>query len=54
MNVIPRKVLAELSINDFFHVEIDITGISRDHMDGIAAKNSEAPFIHSARRHPLF
>jgi len=53
LNVVPRKVLAELSIKGVFHVEIDITGITRNCMDIIAAKIGEAPCIHSARWNPL-
>jgi hypothetical protein len=53
LNVVPRKVLAELSIRGVFHVDIDISGITRDCMDIIAAKIGEAPCIHSARWHPL-
>jgi hypothetical protein len=54
LNVVPRKVLAELSLTGVFHVEVDIAGISRDCMDIIAAKIGEAPCVHSARWHPLF
>ncbi len=53
LNVVPRKVLAELSLQGVFHVEIDVAGISRDRMDIIATKIGEAPCIHSARWHPL-
>ena len=53
LNLVPRKVLAELSIKGVFHVEIDITGIRQDCMDIIAAKIGEAPCIHSARSYPL-
>ena len=53
LNVVPRKVLAELSIRGVFHVEVDIAGISPDYMEIIAAKIGEAPCIHSARWHNL-
>ena len=53
LNVVPRKVLAELSLNGVFHVEIHISGITRECMNIIAAKIGEAPCIHSARWHPL-
>lgn len=52
-NVVPRKVLAELSLKGVFHIEVDVTGIAQDRMDIIAAKIGEAPSIHSARWHPL-
>ena len=54
LNVVPRKVLAELSLKGVFHVEVDITGITHERMDIIAAKIGEAPCVHSARWHPLF
>jgi hypothetical protein len=53
LNVVPRKVLAELSLRGVFYVEIDISGITQDCMDIITAKIGEAPCIHSARWHPL-
>ena len=53
LNVVPRKVLAELSLKGVFHVEVDITGLTRDGMDIIAAKIGEAPCVHSARWHLL-
>jgi hypothetical protein len=54
LNLVPRKVLAELSTNGVFHVEIDISGISQECIDRIAAKIREATCVHSARWHPLF
>jgi hypothetical protein len=53
LNVVPRKVSAELSLKGVFHVEVVVTGISRDCMDIIAAKVGEASCIHSAHWHPL-
>ena len=53
LNVVPRKVLAELSITGVFHVEVDIAGISGDCVDIIASKIGEAPCVHSARWHPI-
>jgi hypothetical protein len=53
LNVVPRKVSAELSLKGVFHVEIDVMGITPHCMDIIAAKIAEATCIHSARWHPL-
>ena len=53
LNVVPRKILAELSLTGVFYVEVDISGITPDCMAVIAAKIGEAPCIHSARWHPL-
>jgi hypothetical protein len=53
LNIVPRKVLAELSSRGVFHVEVDIAGLSEDCVDIIAAKIGEAPCIHSASWHPL-
>ena len=54
LNVVPRKVLAELSTKGVFHVQVDVTGITQDCMAVIAAKIGEAPCIHSARWHAPF
>ena len=53
LNVLPRKVHADLSTNGVFHVEIDVTGIPTPMMDIVAGKIAESPSIHSARWHPL-
>jgi hypothetical protein len=53
LNIVPRKVLAELSSSGVFHVEVDIAGLPEDFMDIIAAKIGEAPCIHSASWAPL-
>jgi hypothetical protein len=53
LNIVPRKVLAELSSSGVFHVEVDIAGLPEDFMDIIAAKIGEAPCIHSTSWHPL-
>jgi hypothetical protein len=54
LNVVPRKFLAELSTNGLFHMEIDVTGITRECMDSIARKIGQAPCIHTVRWHPRF
>jgi hypothetical protein len=53
LNVVPRKVLAELSLKGVFYVEVDVSGIAQECMDIVAAKIGESPCIHSARWHPL-
>jgi hypothetical protein len=53
MNLLPRKVHADLSTNGLFHIEIDIAGIPRYLMDVVVGKIAESPCIHSARWLPL-
>jgi hypothetical protein len=53
LNALPRKVTTELSINDVFHVEIDVSGIPEHMMNILARKIAESPCIHSARWYPL-
>jgi hypothetical protein len=51
LNVLPRKVTAELCITGVYHVEVDILGMPEDTLRGIAAKLGETPCIHTARWH---
>jgi hypothetical protein len=45
LNVLPRKVLAELATTDLFHIEVDITGLSEEMVGIITAKIGEAPSV---------
>jgi hypothetical protein len=51
LNILPRKVVAEIATNGIVHVEVDITGLSGDAMTLIAAQIGEAPCILSSRWH---
>jgi hypothetical protein len=53
LNILPRKVLAELSTRDVFHVELDIGGLTEDTVRLIAAKLRESPTILYAQWHRL-
>jgi hypothetical protein len=51
LNILPRKVVAEIATTGIFHVEVDVTGLSEDTVSLIAAKIGEVPCILSARWH---
>jgi hypothetical protein len=51
LNVLPRKVLAEIATTGNVHVEVDVTGLSEDTICLIAAKLGQAPFIVNAYWH---
>jgi hypothetical protein len=51
LNVLPRKVTAELCITGVFHVEVDILGITEESLKIIAAKLAQSPCVQSARWH---
>ena len=51
LNVVPRKVTAELCMTGIYHVEVDILGIPEDTLKMIATKLGESPCIHTARWH---
>jgi hypothetical protein len=53
LNLLPRKVTAELSTGGLFHVEIDIGGIPEHMMSIVTDKIAASPCIHSARWHHL-
>jgi (p)ppGpp synthase/HD superfamily hydrolase len=51
LNVLPRRVIAELSSTGVLHIQVDIVGISDEHLSRIAAKISQAPSILNAFWH---
>lgn len=51
LNVLPRKVLAEIATTGNVHVEVDVTGLSEDTISLIAAKLGQAPFVVNAYWH---
>jgi hypothetical protein len=53
LNICPRKVLAELSTTELFHVEVIIGGVSSETIAIIAGKLGEVPCIRSAQFHPF-
>jgi len=53
LNVVPRRVLAELGTAGTLHVRIDITGLTEPHLSLIAAKLGQVPFVGNAYWHRL-
>lgn len=53
LNVLPRRVLAELGTAGTLHVRIDVTGLSEGHLSRIAAKIGEVPSVRNAYWHRL-
>jgi len=43
LNVLPRKVSAELATTDQFHIEVDLTGMSEEMVGIVTAKIGQAP-----------
>ncbi len=53
INVVPRRVVAELATNGKLHVQVDIFGLAADHLTLIAAKIGETPAVISSYWHRL-
>ena len=51
LNVLPRRVIAELGTTGMFHVQVDIAGLSEDTLTLVAAKLGQVPSIVSAYWH---
>ena len=45
LNIIPRRIIAEFASNDLLHIEVDVCGISAEHMALIAGKIQQSPCI---------
>ena len=48
LDIIPRRMSAELSSNDLLHIEVDVCGIPDEQLTLIAGKIRQAPSIVSA------
>jgi hypothetical protein len=53
LNLLPRRVLAEMGSNDLLRVEVDIFGATERELSLIAGKIREAPSIVNAYWHRL-
>lgn len=53
LNVVPRRVLAELGTRGTLHVRIDVTGFTERHLSLIAAKIGQVPSVGNAYWHRL-
>jgi hypothetical protein len=53
LNVLPRRVLAELGTAGTLHVRVDVTGLTEQHLSLIAAKVGQVPSIGNAYWHRL-
>jgi hypothetical protein len=51
LNVVPRRVSAELSTNETLHIEIHVTGLADDRLTLIAAKLGQLPVVTNAYWH---
>jgi hypothetical protein len=53
VNILPRRVIAELGINETIHIEVDVFGMPEELLKVITAKISSATSIVSAHWHRL-
>ena len=53
LNIIPRRITAEFASNDTLHIEVDICGLSDEHLALIAGKIRQSPCIVNAYWHRL-
>ena len=53
INVVPRRVVAEFATNDRLHVQVDICGLTEEHLTLIAAKIEQTPAVISSYWHQL-
>ena len=51
LNVLPRRVMAELCTTESFHVQVDIVGVAESTLTLIAAKLREMPCVQNAYWH---
>lgn len=53
LNVVPRRVVAELGTTGTLYIRIDVTGLTERHLSLIAAKIGQVPSVGNAYWHRL-
>jgi hypothetical protein len=53
LNVVPRRVVAELGTTGTLYIRIDVTGLTERHLSLIAAKVGQVPCVGNAYWHRL-
>ena len=53
LNVVPRRVVAELGTGGTLYIRIDVTGLTEGHLSLIAAKIGQVPCVGNAYWHRL-
>jgi hypothetical protein len=53
LNVVPRRVIAELGTTGMLYIRIDVTGLTEGHLSLIAAKIGQVPCVGNAYWHRL-
>ncbi len=53
LNVVPRRVVAELGTTGMLYIRIDVSGLTEGHLSLIAAKIGQVPCVGNAYWHRL-
>jgi hypothetical protein len=53
INVIPRRVVVEIGINNVMHIEVDVFGLTPASMTNLTAKIRESISVTRAHWHPV-
>lgn len=53
LNVVPRRVVAELGTTGMLYIKVDVTGLTERHLSLIAAKVGQVPCVGNAYWHRL-
>ena len=53
LNIVPRRLIAEISSNDLLHIEVDVCGLPDEQLALIARKIRQAPSVENAYWHRL-
>lgn len=53
LNVVPRRIVAELGTTGMLYIRVDVTGLTERHLSLIAAKIGQVPCVGNAYWHRL-
>ena len=53
LNVLPRRIVAECTSHDTFHIQVDVFGLPEEQLRLVAAKIRQSPSIVNAYWHRL-
>ena len=51
LNVVPRRVVAELATTGMLHVQVDVAGLSAEAVNRIASRLGQVPCIQNVHWH---
>jgi hypothetical protein len=53
LNIIPRRINAEFATDGRLHIEVDVSGLTKEQLSLVASKIGQGVSVYHAHWHPL-